>query len=154
MIDAMRTREWSGWGRWLWPLTMMACGRIGFDDRAPIVGDPRCALAPTPATGVEYFVGPSGSDLATGTTAATAWATFDHAWTIVGPGDTLTILDGVYLQALRPASSGAPGSPILIRAQHDGGAVIDGEDVREACAIVGSTNQHISDIDLEGVYCK
>lgn len=137
--------------RWLLPLLLVGCGRLNFDDVDPVFGP--CKLQPTPATGVEYFIDTTGSDLASGTSEKTAWATFEHAWGAMSPGDTLTILDGVYLQELRPTISGVPGAPILLRAQHDGGAVIQGEGLRKVCSIVGADTQHITDIDLEGIHC-
>lgn len=123
------------------------CGRINFD--AINAG---CELPAIEATGTEYFIGPAGSDAASGSSAATAWATFAHAWTIVQPGDTLTLLDGVYRQPLSPTISGAPGVPILIRAQHNGGAIIDGEAIHEACAFQG-TPTLIRDFDVVGIHC-
>lgn len=141
-----------------------ACGRLNFDQatRAEVSdaggdanteGSP-CGLQPSAATGTEYFVGPAGTDVADGRTAQTSWATFAHAWSTLQPGDTLTILEGTYRQTLRPTVSGTVGMPILIRAQRDGTAIIDGEAVRAACSISGaSSTVRVHDIDLEGVRC-
>lgn len=144
-----------------------ACGRLNFEQvsRAEdsdaggdaVVSDAAgssCGLQPSPATGTEYFVGPTGTDVADGRTAQSSWATFAHAWSTLQPGDTLTILDGTYRQTLRPTVSGTVGMPILIRAQHDGAAIVDGESVRAACSISGaSSTVRVHDIDLEGVRC-
>jgi len=53
------------------------------------------------------------------------------------PGDTLLLRDGIYRQELHPPRSGEKGRPITIRAEHDGGAVIDGEGKRAPVAIRG-----------------
>jgi hypothetical protein len=50
---------------------------------------------------------------------------------VLQPGDTLTLLDGVYNQSFDNAGTkGLPGSPITVRAQNDGQAIIDGQGVR------------------------
>ena len=128
---------------------VLGCGRLHFDEI-------QCATTQAPhIAGLEYFLAPNGSDLADGKTAATAWASFDHAWTVLAPGDALTLVDGVYRQAINQPPSGLPGKPITVRAEHDGGAVIDGEDVREACSLNGaSEQQRLTDVVLEGVYCR
>lgn len=43
-------------------------------------------------------------------------------------GDTLILQDGVYTTALVVNNSGTSGNPITIRAENDGGAIIDGQD--------------------------
>ncbi|MCB0064756.1 MAG: hypothetical protein KDE19_21680 [Caldilineaceae bacterium] len=78
-----------------------------------------------------YYIGPNGNDALTGTSVAEAWADFGAAWTVLQPGDTLILLDGVYTQPLEPnGRNGTAEEPITIRAQHDGQVTIDGEDVR------------------------
>jgi hypothetical protein len=75
-----------------------------------------------------FYLSPTGDNQKSGTTMAEAWATFDHAWQLLYPGDTLILLDGVYYQSLSPDQrDGTPDKPITIRAQNDGKAIIDGE---------------------------
>lgn len=75
-----------------------------------------------------YYVSPSGSDGNAGTSETQPWATFNHAWSYLYPGDMLVLLDGVYYQRLNPNKrNGAPGKPITIRAKNDGKAIIDGD---------------------------
>jgi hypothetical protein len=131
-------------------VVLAGCGRIGFDPAAL----PSCALVATPATSPEYFMSPTGSDAADGTTPATAWATFGHAWTVIGPGATLTLLDGVYREDMRPSISGTPDAPILVRALHDGAAIVDGENLHMACDIAGDATTHVTDFIVEGLYCR
>lgn len=83
------------------------------------------------SSGSIFYLSPDGNDSADGRSAATAWATFDRAWDDIYPGDTLILLDGVYRQSLWPNErDGEPGNPIIVRAQNDGKAIIDGEGVR------------------------
>ena len=75
-----------------------------------------------------YYIAPNGDDNRSGTSEGDAWATFNHAWQSLFPGDTLILLDGVYYQTLQPnVRAGQPGKPITIKAQNDGRAIIDGE---------------------------
>lgn len=72
-----------------------------------------------------YYLATNGSDAHSGTFAK-PWATFDHAWAVVRPGDTLLVKDGMYMQSIAPTVSGTQGNPITIKAERDGGAIIDG----------------------------
>jgi hypothetical protein len=76
--------------------------------------------------GATYYMSPGGSDGADGLSGATAWQTFSYALDRVSAGDVLIVLDGTYTQSLVTSRSGVSGSPIVIRAEHDGGAIIDG----------------------------
>ena len=89
-----------------------------------------CLFWAKPAWAATYYVSPTGSDQRTGNAPQRAWATFAHAWTIIQPGDTLVILDGVYQQAIEPQVNGTATKPITVRAAHDGQVVIDGQDQR------------------------
>jgi hypothetical protein len=56
---------------------------------------------------------------------------FAKAWTLLYPGDTLIVMDGVYFERIAPdVRNGEPGRPITIRAQNDGKAIIDGSTLR------------------------
>ncbi len=94
-----------------------------------------CALlaasAGAAAQAATYHVSPDGDDARDGLSADTAWATFDHAFRVLEPGDTLLLADGTYRQQLRPTRSGEPERPITIRALNDGAATIDGESRRD-----------------------
>ncbi len=67
----------------------------------------------------------------------------------LGPGDTLILRDGVYRSSIAPARSGVEGRLITIRAQNDGGAVIDGE--RERAPVVISGQDYIV---IEGLVAR
>ena len=99
-----------------------------------------------------YYVATNGSDSNPGTESQ-PWATFSKAMTVLQPGDTLLIKDGTYYQQLRVNISGALGNPITFKAQNDGKAIIDGQNIRIPCWIYNNINR-VHDINLEGVVCK
>lgn len=68
------------------------------------------------AHGAEYWVKNGGSDAANGLSQATAWATLVHAADVVGPGDTVRVLDGDY-QGFYLETSGTAGNPITFKAE-------------------------------------
>jgi hypothetical protein len=89
-------------------------------------------IAGTGDTGVvvatTYYISPDGSDSNPGTSQDAPWLTFPHAWTVLGPGSTLVLLDGTYtsgttglLQAYCgvKAANGTPGAPITVRALNE-----------------------------------
>jgi len=78
------------------------------------------------AAGTTYYISPSGSDGANGLSRSTPWRTFSFALNRVQPGDVLIVLDGTYTQSIVTTRSGTSASPIVIRADNDGGAIIDG----------------------------
>ena len=79
----------------------------------------------------QYFMSPTGNDSYTGLSSQQAWATFAHAWTVLQPGDTLYLMDGIYHQTLNPTINGQPGQYITVKALNDGGAMLDGQGVRD-----------------------
>jgi hypothetical protein len=82
----------------------------------------------TVASAVDYYVSPEGNDSRDGREAGRAWKTFGKAWTVLEPGDTLYVMDGVYTEPLHPSGrNGQPGKPITVKALNDGKAVIDGQ---------------------------
>jgi hypothetical protein len=75
-----------------------------------------------------FYISPLGNDGNSGTSEAQAWKSFNRAWEVLFPGDTLILLDGVYTQSLNPNKrNGELDKPITIRAKNDGKAIIDGE---------------------------
>ncbi|MCP4698235.1 MAG: hypothetical protein GY862_15485 [Gammaproteobacteria bacterium] len=80
--------------------------------------------------GAAYFVSPTGSDDNSGIAEQQAWATFKYSLTHLNPGDSLTLLDGIYKQTLDVTITGTAAAPIIIKAKNDGQVIIDGEGVR------------------------
>jgi hypothetical protein len=89
------------------------------------------AISPLSGYAATYYLATNGSDAHSGTYAK-PWATFDHAWSVMRPGDTLLVKDGIYVQSIASTVSGTMGNPITIKAEHDGGAIIDGGGSRPA----------------------
>ncbi len=86
-----------------------------------------CAVV-TPCVPRTYYISPSGSDTAAGTQAA-PWRTFAKAFAVMIGGEVLVVKDGVYTESLggtRQPPAGARGKFTTIRAETDGGAVVDG----------------------------
>jgi Chitobiase/beta-hexosaminidase C-terminal domain/Bacterial Ig domain/Right handed beta helix region len=102
------------------------------------LGLPVMSGAQTPQT---FYVSPTGSDVDAGTELQ-PFATIQHAADIVNPGDTVVVEDGTYTgigTATSCASStsrpivclsrgGTLSAPVTFRAQHRGGAHLDGQD--------------------------
>jgi hypothetical protein len=103
-----------------------------------------CASAqPRQIPACSFFAGPQGS----GTTCSdSSPCTVQEGIAHLGPGKTLCLLDGVYRGSSAMISTpstlhGSAESPIWIRANTEGQAIIDGEDVRRP-------------IHLDGTYIK
>src|SRR5579871_3096511 len=84
-----------------------------------------------------YYVSPSGSDGAAGTSSAAAFATLQHAADLVGAGDTVDVLPGTYNQGFVVGwdnpQNGTATAPITFHAEP--GAVITGPNDKTADAI-------------------
>ena len=105
----------------------------------------------TPYPMKTYYISPTGSDSNTGIDQSHPIATFNHAWELLCPGDTLYVMDGTYYQSIIPnVRNGAPNPAInqndyltypldhpdriknyiKIKALNDGQAIIDGQYTR------------------------
>jgi hypothetical protein len=74
-----------------------------------------------------YYVSPAGSDSGPGTIDK-PFATLAKAASVLQPGDTCYLREGVYREVLRPARSGTADRPITIANYGDETAVISGAD--------------------------
>ena len=88
-------------------------------------------VSPLSGYAATYYLATNGSDAHSGTSAK-SWATFDHAWSVIRPGDTLLVKEGIYVQSIAATVSGTLGKPITIKAERAGGAIIDGGGSRPA----------------------
>ena len=95
-----------------------------------VIGVMSMMMAGNGALGAEYFVSVEGSDEAPGTR-ADPWASIARANESVGPGDTVTFMEGEYEEAIQPAASGEEGAPIVYRAANSLGAVLRGGEVAD-----------------------
>ncbi|MBI2424377.1 MAG: right-handed parallel beta-helix repeat-containing protein [Candidatus Hydrogenedentes bacterium] len=75
----------------------------------------------------EYHVARNGSDQAAGTVEA-PFQSLGHAATVLQPGDACVVRAGVYRETFRPAHSGTPEQPIVIRAFEGERVTISGAD--------------------------
>jgi hypothetical protein len=107
-----------------------------------------------PTTALLYL-SPTGADTNPGTEAA-PWRTFARALPVLGPGQTLVLLDGTYdgmttgyLQAFcgTNAQNGTPALPITVRAQHERRAFLQGDGSGAAVELSGCANWIV-----EGIY--
>jgi parallel beta-helix repeat protein len=100
------------------------------------------ACMPAFSQGAQYFVSPSGSDTAAGTSAA-PWKTLQHAADVVGPGDSVTARLGSYV-GFDLRHSGTAAAPIVFNA--DPGVIINSaSQVRH-----NSSGTFLDGINLEG----
>jgi hypothetical protein len=93
-------------------------------------------------TSYTYYVGPNGSDSAIGSETS-PFATIQHAETVVGPGDTVIVLDGTYKGDITITSSGTSGHPITYMAQHKWQAKLVGTGTGDGSVVVGLTGGYI-----------
>src|SRR5687768_18447566 len=82
------------------------------------------------AQGADYYVSTQGNDSNPGTSAQ-PFRTITRAYNLATAGTTITVLPGVYTDytsnwGLRLGKSGTAASPITLKSQVRGGAVIDG----------------------------
>jgi parallel beta-helix repeat protein len=109
----------------------------------------RAARPATPPDPVEYFISPTGSNAADGLSEGTAFATIQHAASRANPGDTITVMDGEYTEAILIHRSGSPDSWITFRAQNRHQAKISNPN-RDVFRI-GNTEHHgVSYIVIDG----
>jgi len=78
------------------------------------------------AFATDYYVSTSGSDSNAGTSTGAAWATINHANSVVVPGDVVNVAAGSYSQNVSTTTSGTSGSPITYISTSQFGAQITG----------------------------
>lgn len=89
---------------------------------------PGTPTTPPSSTGTTYYVSTSGSDGNNGLTPQTAFATPQHAATVVQAGDTVLIAAGTYHGTIDMTNhaSGSAGKPITFGTDGSGPVIIDG----------------------------
>ncbi|MFW2381566.1 MAG: DUF4214 domain-containing protein [Acidimicrobiales bacterium] len=83
--------------------------------------------APASAAGSVYYVGPGGNDNNAGTSINAPVATLQHGAGLLGPGDTLWVLEGTY-DGFSMSATGAPNNYARIAALPGATPVIDAGD--------------------------
>jgi parallel beta-helix repeat protein len=89
----------------------------------------------------EYFVAPAGNDSGRGDSGA-PFSTIQHAVDAAQPGDTVTVGDGRYNEAVRILKSGTRDKPITIRSQNKWGAKLLTNTTPGTCFHIGS-QEHV-----------
>lgn len=100
---------------------------------------PSPAPAPTPIPAGAFYVSLSGSDSGTGS-AASPWKTFAKAFASMKSGDYLVVKNGTNTESLGVAQqppSGIASKLTVIRAETDGGVVIDAKGLDSALLLSG-----------------
>ena len=95
------------------------------------------ASAQTTEPGRIFWMSPTGSDTTGTGSTTTPWKTFGKAFANMRAGDILALKDGTYTSALAPPStlSGVEGRPIIVIAEHDGKALINGQGLRQPISL-------------------
>ena len=99
-----------------------------------------------------YYVSPTGSNTASGTSSA-PFKTIQKAADIVNPGDTVIIRDGVYTTTedwfIYLIRSGTAENPITFKSEHKWGAILDGQNIAHYGVILYVGASYINFVDLE-----
>ena len=121
------------------------------------------ALAVAPAAyAATYYLSPTGSDSAAGTSETAPWQTWGKVLStakLVKPNDTVILLDGVYTKSESGlpliscgvnANSGTPSAPITIRAKNSRKALILGDGASPTLALKSCAWWSIEGLRIEG----
>jgi parallel beta-helix repeat protein len=101
------------------------------------------------ASGRTWYVSPSGSDSAAGSSSA-PFATPGHAVTVVAPGDTILLANGTYMGPTSMTRSGASGRYITLRAANPGMAkLVVGSGRYSALALIGVGWVRVEGLDVQ-----
>ncbi len=104
-----------------------------------------------------FYISPDGDDSGVGTK-EDPWGSFDHAISMLSPGDTLVLLDGTYdddntgyisYDCSNNAPNGTEANPITIKAENERQAWIDGDGSENAIRII-----ECSYINIDGIYAS
>src|SRR6266513_4988247 len=93
------------------------------------------SLALVRAQGADLYVSTQGNDSNPGTSTQ-PFRTITRAYSLAGPGVTINVMPGVYTDyssgwGLHLGASGTASSPIVLRSQVRGGAIIDGQNLSD-----------------------
>jgi hypothetical protein len=107
-------------------------------------------------TGRQLFVSTSGNDANSGTQLQ-PFRTIQHAADVVAAGDVVTVADGVYTGSCGGAivclsRGGSAGNPVTFRAEHRGGAKLDGRNNTNTDGIVFQSTANYVVIDGFEIY--
>lgn len=122
------------------------------------------AIASTYPTTFDFYLSPTGNNAANGLTPATAWKTFAKAFSTMGAGKRLGLLNGTYsiaagtgcinfLNALSgQVPSGSAAAFTEVCSVNPGGAIIDGTgDYQDTAVWIGRSTRKDSWIKIRGI---
>ena len=97
-----------------------------------------------------YYIAPTGNDTTGDGSTGTPWLTLKKGMATMSGGDTLIIKDGTYtgadncITADQRPPIGSAGAWTIIKAEHDGAAVFDGENTTAMvnCGYIGNNDIH------------
>lgn len=93
------------------------------------------------ATGVNYFVSPTGNDANNGISALTPFGTLQHGLDVCLPGDTLNAMSGVFNEAVWVNGSGsATLGDIVLRPAPGATPILDGSGIADYTALLQLAN--------------
>ncbi len=107
--------------------------------------------AATPRAAITYYVAPDGNDRNDGLSRDSAFRTVAHAADRVGPGDTVLIAGGTYIESVYIRSSGEAGRPITFRAMPGEKVVFDGDERNLHFAFIATNKHHLR---FDGLYFR
>lgn len=94
---------------------------------APSAGGGQAPFVPAAPSGTAtYYVSPTGSNGAAGTSPGTAWQTLQHAANQVQAGDIVEVADGNYARFTLSSVTGTSGMPVIFRAAGTGAIINSG----------------------------
>jgi hypothetical protein len=97
-----------------------------------------------------YFVDPAGDDNADGRHPTTALATIQQALDIVGPGDTIHLAPGEYMENLTSVTAGRAAAPITIMGPAD--AILRGAGEASAAFYLTHDNYTLTGFTIDGLF--
>lgn len=107
-----------------------------------------CSLFLNSVSATEYFVSPEGNNLNNGLSLLTPFDTIKHGLSVVGTGDTLFLLDGIYNEKLELTKSGSLGNPIIIAGYADNAVMNHGDNHKYAFTITDVDHITIKNIEI------
>lgn len=102
------------------------------------------------ASAATYYVSPTGSDAAAGSSAA-PWRTLQKAAATMVAGDTVLAADGDYPGGITQTRDGTAGAPITFRAVNPGKAVVRGDQTSNRDAIYLNESHYVV---LDGLFVR
>lgn len=109
-----------------------------------------------------YYISPTGNDTSGNGSTGTPWLTFTKAFSVMVGGDTLILKDGTYtggasdylISQTHYPPFGTSGAYTIVKAEHDGGATIDGNGTYNYFSISNNPPQRNLYWQFEGIVYK